>query len=159
MNLEEEFERNNLINNVSLYELYYQVALASIISKTEENDISYEINLEQALSSLYELIMDIKDLDEADDIFEKELQKQAAMDAVQNFVNEHLELIKQKKVQIEPFINDINEGNFFNVAMIEVCNKQKYKQIDVWKNLITKDLSNQIMNSIHSLEAQNTTNS
>lgn len=154
MNLEEEFERNNLINNVSLYELYYQVALGNIVSQTNLDQKSYDINLEQALSSLYELIFDIKDLEDADDILEKELQKQAAMDAVQNFVNEHLELIKNNELEIEPFINDINDDNFFNIAMLEVCNKQKDKQIEVWKNLITTDLSNQIIDSIHTLQAQ-----
>lgn len=154
MNLEEEFERNNLINNVSLYELYYQVALGNIVSQTNLDQKSYDVNLEQALSSLYELIIDIKDLEDADDILEKELQKQAAMDAVQNFVNEHLELIKNNELEIEPFINDINDDNFFNIAMLEVCNKQKDKQIEVWKNLITTDLSNQIIDSIHTLQAQ-----
>lgn len=154
MNLEEEFQRNKLINNVSLYELYYQVALGNIVSKTNLNDISYDIDLEQTLGSLYELIFDIKDLEDADEIFEKELQKQAAMDAVQNFVNKHLALVKNKKLEIEPFINDINDGNFFNIAMIEVCNKQKYKQIEVWKNLITNELSKQIIDSIRTLQAE-----
>lgn len=157
MNIEEEFERNNLINNISLYELYYQVALGSIVSKTTIDVKSYDVNLEQALGSLYELIRDISDLEEADEILEREIQKQAAIDAVQNFINEHLHLVKDKTINVDNFIHEINDECFFNPAMIEVCNKQKHKEIDIWKNLITQELSNQIIKSIHSLSNQSVT--
>ena len=154
MNLEEQFERNNLINNISLYELYYQVALGSIISKVNSQDkMSYDIDFEQALGSLYELILDLQAFDYADEIFEKELQKQAAMDALQNFVNEHLELVKAKEFEVDPIVNDINDDRFFNPAMSEICNKQMNNEISLWKDYITEDLSNQLIQSIHALES------
>ena len=155
MNLEEQFERNNLINNISLYELYYQVAMGNIISESQiEDNMSYNIDFEQALGSLYELILDIQAFDYAEEIFERELQKQAAMDALQNFSNEHLEAVKNKELDVETFVNQINDNQFFNPAMIEICNKQMNNEITVWKDVITDDLSSQLIESIHALQSQ-----
>ena len=134
------------------YEMYYQVALGSLISQTHAKDMSYDIDFQQALGALYELFSDLQDFDYVQEVIEKEIQKQAAIDAVQNFVNEHLELVKEKKFELEPTINAINDEEFFNVAMIEVCNKQLDKQIETWKDIINDELCEQIIASIEALE-------
>ena len=152
MNIEDEFSKDNLTITMAKYEMYYQVALGSLISQSHAKQMSYDIDFQQALGALYELFSDLKDFDYADEIIEKELQKQAAIDAVQNFVNEHLEMVKEKTFELEPIINDINDEKFFNVAMIEVCHQQLDNQIQTWKGIITEELSQQIVASIQDLE-------
>ncbi len=152
MNLKDEFSKEKLTITMAKYEMYYQVALGNLISQTKTEAMSYDIDFQQALGALYELFSDLQDFNYAEEVIEKELQKQAAIDAVQNFVNEHLELIKEKKFELEPTINAINDEEFFNPAMIEVCHKQLDNQIETWQGIITEELSAQIMASIEALE-------
>lgn len=154
MNIEDEFSKENLTITMAKYEMYYQVALGSLISQSHAKDMSYDIDFQQALGALYELFSDLKDFDYVQEVIEKEIQKQAAIDAVQNFVNEHLDLVKEKKFELEPIINDINDEKFFNVAMIDICNQQLENQIETWKDIITEDLSQQIVASIRDLEKE-----
>ena len=82
MNIKEQFTKENLTITMAKYEMYYQVALGNLISQSNANDMSYDIDLQQALGALYELFTDLKDFDYAQDIIDKEIQKQAAIDAV-----------------------------------------------------------------------------
>lgn len=152
MNILEEFTKEKLTINMAKYEMYYQVALGNLISQTNANDMSYDIDFQQALGALYELFSDLSDFDYASEVIEKEIQKQAAIDAVQNFVNEHLDLVKEHKFELEPIINAINDEEFFNIAMIEVCHQQLDNQVATWQDIITEELSEQIIESIHQLQ-------
>lgn len=152
MNIEEYFSKQNIINNLSSYEMYYQVSLASLINSTKVDDINYEIEFQLALGSIYELLKDLENEKNLDEIFEKELQKQSAMDAVQNFVNENLEFVKQGKIDIEPIVNSINDETFFNKTLLEVCEINKQSQLKKWEELITDELAQAIMSSLKDLE-------
>lgn len=152
MNIKEAFSQKKLTITMAKYEMYYQVALGSIISQNHTSEMSYDIDFQQALSALYELFSDLKTFEHTEESIEKEVQKQAAIDAVQNFVNEHLELVKEKKFALEPTINAINDEEFFNTTMIEVCNKELDNQIQKWQGIITDELSEQIMASVEVLE-------
>ncbi len=147
----EQFKKDRIISNLGSYEVYYQVALGSLINETGINNVESEIDLQNALSSIYEMCQDIKCLDNATEIFENELRKQAAMDAVQHFVNENLALIKNKEFDVEPIINKINDDLFFERTMIELCKKEKDTNIIKWKKIITDEIATSIYNSIKEL--------
>ena len=100
MNIENYFEKNEIIKNLGKYELFYQVTLGNLISLTNAKDMNYEIEFQLALGSIYELLKDLRSLEDESISFEEELKKQAAMDAVQNFANENLELLKNGEIKI-----------------------------------------------------------
>lgn len=152
MNILEQFTQQNLTLHMAKYEMYYQVALGNLISQTGAKTMSYDIDFQQALGALYELFMDLSDFDYAQEVLDKEIQKQAAIDAVQNFVNEHLEMVKNNEFKLEPTINAINDEEFFNPAMLEVCQQQIKNQIETWQETITEELSEQIIASIQNLQ-------
>ena len=152
MNILEQFTQENLTINMAKYEMYYQVALGNLISQTNANDMSYDIDFQQALGALYELFSDLNDFEYAREVVEKEIQKQAAIDAVQNFVNEHLDLVKEHQFKLEPIINAINDEEFFNPAMISVCEQQIQNQIKTWQDIITQELCEQVIASIEALK-------
>ncbi len=152
MNIKEEFSKEKLTITMAKYEMYYQVAIGSLINQTHAKQMSYDIDFQQALGAIYELFSDLQDFNYAQEVIEKELQKQAAIDAVQNFVNEHLDLVKEKKFELEPTINAINDEEFFNPAMLEICHQQLDNQIEAWQGVINEELSNQIIDSIEDLE-------
>jgi len=155
MNIENYFKRKEIINNLARYELYYQVALGKLVNITNKKEIKYEIEFQLALGSIYELLKDLKKENEETISFDEELQKQSAMDALQNFANENLEELKNGKIKIEEQVNNINDGTFFNETMILICQENLNSQIEKWEEIITEDLANVIYKSIQELEKSN----
>jgi hypothetical protein len=155
MNIENYFKRKEIINNLARYELYYQVALGKLVNITNKKEINYEIEFQLALGSIYELLKDLERENEETISFDEELQKQSAMDALQNFANENLEELKNGKIKIEEQVNNINDGTFFNETMILICQENLNSQIEKWEEIITEDLANAIYKSIQELEKSN----
>lgn len=153
--MNKHFTRNEIINNLAKYELYYQVTLGNLISLTNTKEIDYEVEFQLALGSIYELLKDLKTLDDKSISFDDELRKQAAMDSVQNFANVNLEILKSGEIKIEKIVNHINDGLFFNEAMKVICDENLDEQIEKWEKTITEDLAKAILASILELEKEN----
>ena len=153
--MNKHFTRNEIINNLAKYELYYQVTLGNLISLTNTKEIDYEVEFQLALGSIYELLKDLKTLDDKSISFDDELRKQAAMDSVQNFANVNLEILKSGEIKIEKIVNHINDGLFFNEAMKVICDENLDEQIEIWEKIITQDLAKAILASILELEKEN----
>ena len=153
--MNKHFTRNEIINNLAKYELYYQVTLGNLISLTNTKEIDYEVEFQLALGSIYELLKDLKTLDDKSISFDDELRKQAAMDSVQNFANVNLEILKSGEIKIEKIVNHINDGLFFNEAMKVICDENLDEQVKKWEKIITQDLAKAILASILELEKEN----
>lgn len=153
MNLEKYFTKDEIIYNLAKYELYYQVSLGKLTAVTKAEEIDYDIEFQYALGSIYEMLKDISTLENFNDIFDEELKKQSAMDALQKFANDNLEAVKVKSIEIENMVNEINDNIFFNETMIEVCQTHEKIQIEKWATMITDDLANAILNSFKELES------
>ncbi|MFK2823741.1 hypothetical protein ACH5BK_12265 [Arcobacter sp. YIC-80] len=152
MNIEKYFEKNKVIENLAKYEIYYQVSLGKLCSLTQNENIDYNIELQYALGSIYELLKDLSSLENIYEIFEDELKKQAAMDALQKFANDNLADVKTEKIEIEHFVHEINDNKFFNNTMTKICEENKKTQINKWQEIITDDLSKAIIESLNQLE-------
>lgn len=146
------FTKVNIINNLAKYETYYQVALGILVSSEQAKEIDSNIKLEYALGSLYELIKDLEKENNFDLIFDIELQKQSAMDAVQFFANENIQAVKNKEIDIENTINMINDNLFFNKIVLDICKDNEKEQVIKWEKIITDELAQAIMNSLLALE-------
>ena len=153
--MNKHFTRNEIINNLAKYELYYQVTLGNLISLTNTKEIDYEVEFQLALGSIYELLKDLKTLDDKSISFDDELRKQAAMDSVQNFANVNLEILISGEIRIEKIVNHINDGLFFNQAMKVICDENLDEQVEKWEKTITEDLAKAILASILELEKEN----
>jgi hypothetical protein len=152
MNIEKHFQKNEIINKLAKYELFYQVTLGNLISITNTKDIDYEIEFQLALGSIYELLKDLRTLNDDSISFDEELKKQSAMDAVQYFANKNLQILKNGDIKIEDIVNHINDGIFFNEAMQVICDQNIEQQKSKWKEIITDKLANAILKSIQELE-------
>jgi len=153
MTINEYFSKENIVLNLSKYEMYYQVSLGNLINNFKTNEIKYDIELQYALGSIYEMIKEIENQEE-NLVFEKELKKQASMDALQYFVNENLEIVKNGEIQVEEIVNKINDNEFFNETMNNVCESSLSSQKEKWSNIISNDLAEAILNSLIELENQ-----
>ena len=152
MNIEKKIKKNEIINKLAKYELFYQVTLGNLISITNTKDIDYEIEFQLALGSIYELLKDLRTLNDDSISFDEELKKQSAMDAVQYFANKNLQILKNGDIKIEDIVNHINDGIFFNEAMQVICDQNIEQQKSKWKEIITDKLANAILKSIQELE-------
>ncbi|MBU3013250.1 hypothetical protein KO488_00675 [Poseidonibacter lekithochrous] len=152
MDINKYFSKVTIINNLAKYETYYQVALGILVSATNTKKIDSDIKLEYALGSIYELIKDLENEKNLESIFNIELQKQSAMDAVQYFANENIQAVKNKELDIENTINKINDNLFFNDLVLDICKENEKNQITKWENIITNEIADAIMNSLLDLE-------
>lgn len=154
MTINEYFSKKQIISNLSKYEMFYQVSLGNLINKFQTNEISYDIELQYALGSIYEMLKELENQKDENISFEMELKKQASMDALQYFVNENLELIKNGQIEVEDMVNNINDNIFFNEAMNKICEDNIPLQIEKWSNIINEDLASAIISSLEELEKQ-----
>jgi len=152
MDINKYFTKANIINNLAKYEIYYQVSLGILMSSNNTKKINSDIQLEYALGSIYELIKDLENENNFDEIFDTELQKQSAMDAVQYFTNENIQAVKNKVIDIENTVNMINDNLFFNKIVLSICKDNEKEQVKKWKEIITDELAQAIMNSLLALE-------
>jgi len=152
MDISKYFTRKQIINNLAKYETYYQVALGILVSSAQKKEIDSSIKLEYALGSIYELIKDLESENNFNSIFDIELQKQSAMDAVQYFANENIKAIKNKEIDIENTVNMINDNLFFNELILNICKDNEQEQLVKWGEIITEEISFAIMNSLLDLE-------
>lgn len=142
------YNRESIINNLSKYETNYQIALGKLIHLSNIEETSYEVDFKLALGSIYELINDLKDLDNLDSIFEEELRKQVSMDMLQKFVNENMELIQSRSFAIEPIINEINDNTYFNEAMNKVYEENLKVHFQKYNDFISEELAIQIKDAV-----------
>lgn len=146
------FSRKNIINNLATYETFYQISLGKLVHLSGIESISFEVDFQLALGSIYELLKDLEKEKNLNEIFDDELKKQIAMDAVQFFLNENQELIMQKNFALEPLINDINDGKFYNKEMEEVFNQNIKLITPKYEEFISEELAEAIMQSLLKLE-------
>lgn len=151
MNLLNEFKQEKLTNTISIYEIFYQLSLAKIISITNTKEVSSNIDLSSSISSLYEMFFELENLKGSFNL-EEEIKKQAAMDTLEKFGNENLELVKLKKIDIDSLVNDINDNNFYNKSMLEIYTNKKDEHKLYWQSIISKELSDEIINSINNMK-------
>lgn len=151
MSIEKYFTKDQIINNLSKYETYYQIALGKLVHLSNIKEVSYDIDFKLALGSIYELLNDLKNENDLELIFEDELKKQTSMDAIQKFVNNNMELIQSKNFAIEPIINDINDNKYFNEAMEKVFEENLKLHLQKYSDFITDELATQIKKAIEEL--------
>lgn len=148
MNIEKEFTKEKIVDNLSKYETYYQIALGKLVHLSNIKEVSYEIDFKLALGSIYELINDLKDIENLDSIFDEELRKQTSVDVLQKFVNDNMELIQSRDFAIEPIINDINDNKYFNEEMNKVYEDNLKLHFKKYSDFISEELADQIKNSV-----------
>lgn len=154
MNIQNEFSKYNIINNLAKYELYYQISLGKMISDTNINNVKTEVDFKIALGSIYEMLKELQTMPDAKRIYEMELLKQASMDAVQYFINENMHSVKAGELEVESYINQINDNAFFDKAMKDLCKRNMINQMMKWHEFITDEVADSIAKEVLKLEAE-----
>ena len=152
MDIIKYFNKPAIINNLAKYDTFYQVALGILINTANTKELDSNIKLEYALGAIYEMIKDLQEEENIDEIFDQELQKQAAMDALQYFANENIQEVKDKEIDIENSVHMINDNLFFNDIVLDICKENIPNQIKKYEEIISDEVSNSIISSLEVLE-------
>ena len=129
------------------------------INKNDQELISTKLldlqegDFKEALGSIYQMLKELQTLPDAKRMYEMELLKQASMDAVQYFINENMQSVKDGHFEVEPIINQINDNAFFDKPMKDLCKRNMINQMMKWHEFITDEIADSIANEVLKLES------
>lgn len=134
MNLNEAiktyFTRENIVEILTSYELYYQISLGNFVYETiqdieEANQKIKELNLKPTinliLSNIFELIMHSSKLENFENRFEYYIRQRATIHALKDFVNNDKDLVS---------VNDYIEERSELIARDEYFSENMYLQFE-----------------------------
>lgn len=156
MNLNEAiktyFTRENIVEILTSYELYYQISLGNFVYETiqdieEANQKIKELNLKPTinliLSNIFELIMHSSKLENFENRFEYYIRQRATIHALKDFVNNDKDLVSVNDY-IEERSELINGDEYFTQNMY-VQFESSYASIHEYFDLmITDELANKL---------------
>lgn len=147
-----QFEQEQIINNLARYELCYQIALEFLAQQTEFDEesaykkldmMNLEIEPENVFYTVVALIRGEKEFVKSQKEFEKDLEKHACINALEDYLRSDTQLI-HPEMFLEQTIETINSNVFFTQRMEEIF-KEEYDNVIIrWKLIITKELAEEI---------------
>lgn len=147
-----QFSYDHLIENLSKYELYYQISLEYLVQKTEFDKDSaleklekmhLEVDPEHVFYSIIAITRSWQDFSTYHEKFETELQKHASINALEDYVKNDPDLL-HPEIFLDETIEQINSGDFFNKKMQEFFNEEIENILMRWKTIVPKDLAENI---------------
>lgn len=150
--IEEQFSRENIIKNLATYEIFYQISLGFIIAKSEFDvestyekieQLALEINPEKVLYLIVSAIKNNYLHENFRSHFNDELQKEASINALNDYISHDKELIHPEYF-VEEIMESILEGKFFTADMYKRFNKVFDDEVKRWKEIITPEFVDSI---------------
>jgi hypothetical protein len=146
-----KFKRENLINIMAAYQLYYQITLGEIIEKSgfeKEKivDLNLDIDPENVLNTMIEVINTFRKEDDFDSIFEDNMKINAMIHALKDFTLKYDELNKKENIY-DVFYEKIMNDQFFTFSMQVFFSEELKSRIDYWKKLISNETAKELKQS------------
>lgn len=150
--IKEQFEHEQIIENLARYELFYQISLAKIVSQSEFdvqstykkiNELSLDIDPETVFYTILAIIRHFSDTKDFEKQYLRELQKHASVHAVEDYIKKDKELIKPE-IFLQTILDTINDGTFFTEDMQKQFDSEYKISVNRWKQIIDEKLSTEI---------------
>ncbi len=146
-----KFKRENLINIMAKYQLYYQIALGEIIEKSsfdkeKVEDLNLDIDPENVLNTMTEVINTFRKEKDFDSIFEDNMKVNAMIHALKDFTLKYEELNKKESIY-DIFYEKIINDQFFTLSMQVFFSEELKSRIDYWKKLISSETAKELKES------------
>lgn len=147
-----QFAYDNLITNLSKYELYYQISLEYLVQQTEFDKESalaklekmqLEVDPEHVFYSIIAITRSWKDFSTYKDKFDTELQKHASINALEDYVKNDPDLL-HPEIFLDETIEKINNESFFNQKMKQFFDEEIDNILIRWQTIVPKDLAENI---------------
>jgi len=145
------FKRENLVDAVASYELYYHISLGAYIKESsfDENkveELNLDISPENVFNTIMEIISSFSKEKDFDDIFADNIKVNAMMHALKDFALKNEELDKEENIY-DTYYAKIMNDTFYTVNM-HIFYDQEYKtKVNYWKDLISKKTARELKES------------
>lgn len=146
--INKKFSRDNLIDTISKYQLYYQISLATYIKETSTDssfelakkieDINLDIELEDVLNTIVKVITTFNDEEKFEDFFEDNIKVNAFIHSLKNYIEKDKEL-ENKDLVYDKYYNKIIEDQFYNVEMNIHFDDEMDDRLTHWKGYIDNE--------------------
>ena len=150
--IEQYITQESIVDMLTKYELYYQISLGNYLFETLQDveettkkldELNLKVELNVALSNIFEIIYHLIDQDNFEDIFEYHLRSRALMHSLKDFVNNDKDLVSVDNY-IKQKSNDILDDKYFTENMRLQFESEYGALYDYYDMLITEDIVNQI---------------
>lgn len=146
------FNRENIIDSISKYQLYYQIGLVHVALKsTEDLDETYkkldklnlQINPQKVFESVYEIIVHMSNEENFEEVFEKQLRLISLVQMLDDFINANKD-IKDAKSFSDTIYEEIKNNKLFNEQMQQQFDNDYETVVSNWKLSITDAIATEI---------------
>jgi hypothetical protein len=150
--LSEQFNYENIVKNLAVYELAYQIALEYMVQLTEFDkqsalekieQMQLEVDPERVFYSIIAITRTWENIEKFDKEFYNELKKHACINALEDYIKNDKDLMHPEAF-LEEMVTKINLGVFFNDKMNYFFNAELDNVILRWKSIISSNLAQDI---------------
>lgn len=150
-----KFKRENLINIMASYQLYYQITLGDIIencsfNKENLDELGLDVEPENVLNTMTEIINSFSKEDDFDSIFDDNIKINAMLHAVKDFTTKYEELDKKENIY-DTFYAKIMNDQFFTISMQMFFSEEIKERTEYWKKLISNETAKELKESAYKI--------
>jgi hypothetical protein len=145
------FKRENLVDAMAAYQLYYQISLGSYIKESsfdEEkiDELGLDISPENVCNTIIQIINSFHKEKDFDDILNDNIKINAMIHALKDFTLKNKELENEENIY-DTFYEKITNDNFYTVNMNIFFESEIKNKIDEWKDLISNKTARELKES------------
>ncbi len=151
--LKQKFKKENLVDAIAKYQIYYQMALGILVKDScfdkdemalKLQELQLDIDVENILNIIVKLIDTFYEDKEFEEIFEDNIKLNAFLHSLKDFMAKNSDLTeKTYEVYNQKIMND----EFFDIKMQLHFQEELEERKAYWKNLITPKVAKDLEES------------
>ena len=156
MNLKEAinkyFYKDNLINSICKYQLYYQIGLGNIVFESMQDidetykkleELNLQINTQKVFESIHEIVLHLSQEEDFEEKFETHLRMSALAQMLNDFVEADNELIDAQPFA-DMIFEQIKNDTYFDEYMQEQFAEDYDSVFLNWEVIITDEVAKNV---------------
>ena len=153
--INENFTRENIVNTVASYQLYYQLAVGVYVKETsfdqketmkKVQDLNLDIEPENVLNTMVKLISGLNEEENFKTLFDENIKANAMLHALDDFIGKNEELTN-KETTYKTYSEKIQNEDFYNINMHVQFDDEIKDRRGFWEKLITDDIAKELNES------------
>lgn len=148
MSIKQYLDKDNIIDMLTRYELYYEIGLANYIYETIQDIDEAYVKLEElglvvetdvALSNIIEMMLHYSFREDFEDVLEFYIRSRALLHALKDFVNSDKELM-HKDSYVEQKTQEILNDQYFTPSMKAQLESEYMDVVEKYEILVTDEV-------------------
>lgn len=146
------FSRENIIDNICKYQLYYQLGLGSVVYQSLQDleethkkleELNLQINTQKVFETIHQIILHLSREDNFEEKFENHLKFSALAQMLDDFIETDKELLNSKQFT-DTIYEQIKDDKFFTDDIKQQFDNDYETIFIAWEATITEDIANEI---------------